>query len=312
MKNCIEKCKSPFVSVVIPASNCGEMLKKCLRSLSNQDYRGDRYEIIVVANGTDKREFEYLKEEKQYRIIYLEKEMEGSYAARNKGISFARGEIIGFTDGDCVADKCWIKNAAEYFERGEIGMLGGRIEFLFKGKNRLNQFELYDTTFGFKQEKNVKKRKISVCANLFVRKNIFNETGLFNAKLLSGGDIEFCKRAVKSGYEIIYAEDVLIRHPARSSRIMLQEKAKRVMNGLYMFDKRFFLVKMTLSPFIRATKVLTDRRLGFFQKVSVFFVVCIVFAAQFSEGVALIFCDRKRRFIGSESPRKANNTGEEI
>jgi hypothetical protein len=81
-------------------------------------------------------------------------------------------------------------------------------------------------------------------ANLFVRREVFDAIGLFDARLLSGGDAELGRRATAAGFPIQFAEDVVVRHPCRSRAKALLAKAHRVGLGfgqtarLYGFDAR--------------------------------------------------------------------------
>lgn len=90
----------PFVSVVIPVFNDAERLEMCLRALEDQTYPADRYEVILVDNGSDASMEGLAAGFAGTRVAYEDRP--GSYAARNKGVSLARGEVVAFTDSDCV------------------------------------------------------------------------------------------------------------------------------------------------------------------------------------------------------------------
>ena len=90
------KSSFPKVSVIIPVFNDKQRLEKCLEALENQTYPKDCYQIVVVDNASTVDLKSTVMQFQQARLYYEEKP--GSYAARNKGLSVATGEIIAFTD----------------------------------------------------------------------------------------------------------------------------------------------------------------------------------------------------------------------
>jgi hypothetical protein len=88
-----------------------------------------------------------------------------------------------------------------------------------------------------------------VTANLFTFKNIFEKVGLFNSELISGGDIEWCRRVHSSGYCLKYADNVIVDHPARHNFSQIYEKVMRVTQGRcdmakieFSFRKRLLMI----------------------------------------------------------------------
>jgi len=89
------------VSVIVPVYNVEKYLDKCLNTLCHQTLK--EIEIIVVNDGSPDNSEEIIKKyEKKYpkKIVYLKKENGGVSSARNYGIDAAKGEYIGFVDGD--------------------------------------------------------------------------------------------------------------------------------------------------------------------------------------------------------------------
>ncbi|WP_197030597.1 hypothetical protein [Halomonas sp. BC04] len=87
--------------------------------------------------------------------------------------------------------------------------------------------ECYEKAFAFRQEDNAKKG-VSVTANMAAQAKIFNDVGLFDCTLYSGGDMEWSYRAQKCGYPISYLPTAVVYHPARHNIVQLLKKAKRV------------------------------------------------------------------------------------
>ena len=95
--------RTPFVSVIVPVLNSEKTIERCITSLLDQDYPMDKYEIIFVDNGSTDHTLKILNNFNK-NIKILKEPIESSYRARNKGIMNTKGDIIAFTDSDCVAD----------------------------------------------------------------------------------------------------------------------------------------------------------------------------------------------------------------
>jgi hypothetical protein len=96
----------PSVSVVVPFYGADvSALTRCVKSLLNQDYSEDRVTITVVDNNETPR---LAASAFGPRCSILHEPGPGSYAARNRGIRESLGEIIAFTDSDCVPQRSWI------------------------------------------------------------------------------------------------------------------------------------------------------------------------------------------------------------
>src|SRR5262249_61530566 len=57
-----------------------------------------------------------------------ERRVQSSYAARNRGVAASHGELLAFTDADCVPDPGWVRALAAAFEDHRVGLAAGSIE----------------------------------------------------------------------------------------------------------------------------------------------------------------------------------------
>lgn len=119
----------PFVSVVIPTHQRADVLRRCLAALTAQDYPG-RLEIIVVDDGSTDETPQVVGEfVRRNGVRYLRQTNRGPAAARNHGIAAAGGEIIAFTDDDCLVPQDWVRRLVQgYRTHPEIAGVGGRLE----------------------------------------------------------------------------------------------------------------------------------------------------------------------------------------
>ncbi len=282
----------PIVSVIIPVYNDFRIVK-CLKALKNQTYPRERYEIIVVDNNSDKH---FLTNLRKYKIRLLSAK-EGTYAARNKGIKAAKGDILAFTDADCIPAKEWIEKGVDAIRNQAAGLVAGKIELFPKG-NRPTIAEMFEIITGFRQELYVKKWHFGATANVFTKKQVINKVGPFNDYLISGGDLEFGKRIFEAGYMQIYAPEVIVWHPARGSVLKILGKHRRVVRGINCIQKTKSIKKLLVDikddwpQLADFREILGDRRLKKFRlKASIFFILLLVRFARTSQRI--FFIDRK-------------------
>lgn len=241
----------PFVSTIIPVLNDPQRLQLCLQALENQTYPKHLYEVLVIDNGSDESIEPVVRQFKQAKMLL--EPSPGSYTARNKGILHAKGEILAFTDADCIPQSDWLeKGTAHLLSVPHCGLVGGSIRFSFKNPNCPNPAELYDLFFFLQQEYYLENEQFAATANVFTYKEVFEKVGLFNSRLKSGGDREWGKRVFAAGYTQSFAADATICHPARDSVQKLQKKVRRVAMATYHLNRDrpyfpFVLLKFILG-----------------------------------------------------------------
>lgn len=221
-----------FISVIIPVFNDRERLQLCLKALENQTYPQELYEVVVVDNASEENIAEVTSQFKQ--VVLTVETKRGSYAARNQGIKIAKGELLAFTDSDCIPTKNWLEKGVGYLLSASGGaVFAGRIDIFFKNPNKPKAAEVYDKICHLQQKKYVEEQNYGATANLFTYKKVFEKVGLFDPHLKSGGDANWGKRVFSYGYPIVYADDVKVLHPARDSVTQLARKAKRTIGGTF-------------------------------------------------------------------------------
>lgn len=223
-----------FVSVIIPVFNDATRLKLCLAALENQTYLKSLYEVIVVDNDSDpSQEIEVVVAEfGQAKATY--ESTPGSYAARNQGISLAKGEIIAFTDADCLPVSDWLeKGVKNLLQVDNCGLVAGKVEIFFKEPQQATPVELYESITAFPQKKLLEKHHYGATANLFTFRKVIEQVGCFNANLKSNGDVDWGRRVFAQGYQQVYAEEVCVYHPARQSFEQLYKRTIRLAGGSY-------------------------------------------------------------------------------
>ena len=123
--------RTPRVSVVVCAYNAERTMDACLESLRTLNYPD--YEVIVVNDGSKDRTLEISERHKAVydadpagpRMLIISQENKGLSIARNVGAQAASGEIVAYTDSDCVPDPDWLAFLVYKFVRSGFVAVGG-------------------------------------------------------------------------------------------------------------------------------------------------------------------------------------------
>lgn len=269
----------PFVSVIIPVFNDTNRLALCLKALEDQAYPKDLYEVIVIDNASDES-IEHVVKNFSHAYHAFEN-YPTSYAARNKGISLARGTIIAFTDSDCMPHMTWIENGVNLFLKNpNCGFICGKIELTFKNPLNLTSVELYEKTTYLNQEEYVKHRFGST-ANLITSRQVIDKIGIFNSTLASGGDLEWGRRVSSYGYKLVYGDAVCVYHPARHSFTQLYRRMTRISGGHYELGniksytfRKFF--KNLIAPIQSIPRTFLNNEYSHKQKINYIFLTFFI------------------------------------
>lgn len=204
-----------FFSIIIPTYNRPERLKKCLNSIASLDYPCDKFEVIVVDDGSEKALDDVTSGfQNQFSLTLLRQKNAGPASARNNGASQAKGKFLAFTDDDCTLAPDFLKNLELKFSSAPDSMTGGRtINALPKNIYSTASQTLIDYLY---QYYNNSERQLSFFAsnNFALPANLFQKLGGFDTSfpLAAAEDREFCDRWLNSGYKMTYAPDVVVYH----------------------------------------------------------------------------------------------------
>lgn len=235
-----DAAEQPFVSVVIPVYEDPDGLAVTLRSLVAQTYPDDRHEVVVVDNGSADRTpavaRQFARANETVRTI-VEPES-GSYAARNAGIRAAEGTVLSFVDADMSVDPDWLAAVVDRLERTGAAFLACDVT-LEEAAGPESLAERYNRRTAFPIREYVEEWSFAPTCCLTVRREVFDEVGLFDAALVSSGDREFGNRVAAAGYDLAFAPDVSMTHPLRTSTRALVSKAVRIGRGSYQLRERY-------------------------------------------------------------------------
>ncbi|WP_049986261.1 glycosyltransferase [Halobellus rufus] len=216
-----------MISILVPVYNDPEGVQITIESLLNQTV--DRqYQVFVVDNNSTDRTLEVVQSHDDKINLLVEDEIQGSYAARNKGIKNIESGVIAFLDADETIDENWLEKAIAAMNEQDVDYLGCNVELTLPEDTLVGR---YNARTGFPVKQYLEEEHYAPTCALLIRRDVFEDVGPFDARLISGGDIEFGQRVHEAGYEQGYAEDAVVYHPARTRFKPLAKKNFRVGRG---------------------------------------------------------------------------------
>jgi glycosyltransferase involved in cell wall biosynthesis len=205
----------PFVSIVVPVLNGEQTIRECLVSLLRADYPPERQEILVIDNGSTDRTAEIVK---SFPVRYLRGEQRlGAPAARNRGIEASRGEILAFTDADCVVSRGWLRELVQTFDEEGVGGVAGEVY----AYPPMTPAERYAARVRHLSPQRYLSRPLlpfAVFANLAFRREVFDKVGVLDDSLIQGDSTDFCTRFLRgTGLKLKYAPNAVVFHRHRAT-----------------------------------------------------------------------------------------------
>lgn len=217
------------VSVIIPTYKSWDLLAKCLDAISVQTF-SEPFEVLVVNNDSDNNIPQHFN--KYDNVTFLHELKPGSYVARNTAIRFSKGEILAFTDADCIPQPNWLENGVSLLENTpNVGIIAGNVKLFYKNDKKLTPAEMYDKYTAFRIKEYVYFGNC-VTANWFSYKKVIVDFGGFDSKLKSGGDTKL-SQMISKHKKLVYGENVIVYHPARSTTQEIVTKYRRIIGGRY-------------------------------------------------------------------------------
>ena len=215
----------PKYSIIIPTYNRAKTLILTLDSVSNQTLPSEQYEILVINDGStdDTKEvvFNLQKKYSHNTIRYFYEKNAGPAKARNLGIKESQGDIIFFTDDDCIVPRNWMETLLDGYRRHpEVVGVGGGYKSLDRSFTGTGYFQRYAEEYtGFiDKQKNDYLSEIENKTNMFgyssagntanmsYKKRILEEIGGFDENLYFAGavDLELKRNIVGQRHYILY------------------------------------------------------------------------------------------------------------
>lgn len=196
-------------SVIVPSYNSRSTIVQCLRGLTCQKTEIP-YEILVVDSSSDGTGELIASNFPTVKLIRIpQRAFPGQ--ARNVGIEAARGEILAFTDADCIPEPLWLDKMIREHQAGSYGGVGGAV---------LNSLPFNPVAWSgylleFSERLPIFPRRlvdILPTCNVSFERTVFERHGLFPTDLEASEDRTFSWRLVCSGQQLLFDPDIRVRH----------------------------------------------------------------------------------------------------
>jgi len=205
--------QNPFFSIVIPTYNRPKQLAKCLKSLSHLDYPRDRFEVIVVDDGSPIIPEGVVADFRgQLNMTLLTQARTGPAGARNTGVNIAKGDFLAFIDDDCEPATDWLRNLSGLFLLASDRAIGGRtLNGLPNNLYSVTSQMIIDVVYAhFNPDPN--QASFFASNNLTIAADLFRDIGGFDATFTTSEDRDFCDRWLQHSFKMIYAPEVVLYH----------------------------------------------------------------------------------------------------
>ncbi|MCD6472974.1 glycosyltransferase family 2 protein [Candidatus Aerophobetes bacterium] len=228
------------VSIIIPTYNRKEILREALEFLFEQNYPQDKYEIIVVDDGsTDETEKMVNSLSSPCRLIYLYQNRKGPHIARNLGIKNAQGKIVIFVDSDIFTPPNFIQEHMRFHKRFKDVVVSGPTVRTNKLKNVFSD---------------IKRRKFReslawsgpslITSNLSVKREFLLKVGGFDEDFVGMGwhDWELGLRLKKLGLKVKRNVEAIVYHYKRKRKLsdipfLCEKRRERGINAVLYYKK---------------------------------------------------------------------------
>jgi glycosyltransferase involved in cell wall biosynthesis len=204
----------PLFSIVIPTYRRPEPLARCLEAVAGLDYPQDRFEVVVVddGSGTDLDGIAAPWRDR-LQLTTLSNVHAGPSAARNFGAAHARGEYLVFLDDDCLPPRDWLWTFEARVRQYPDAMIGGRLVNVLENSFAVAT-DLLVTHIFRRWNADPEHAQFLVSANLAFKAEHFREMGGFSEAFAVPGaeDRAICAWWIARGGQIVFAPEVVVHH----------------------------------------------------------------------------------------------------
>ncbi|MBS1955930.1 MAG: glycosyltransferase [Cyanobacteria bacterium SZAS-4] len=231
--------RHPAVSIVIPTYLRPMQLRNCLTAISTLNYDKSNFEVIVVDDGGDQDLKPLIQTFSDINISLVKQHNQGPATARNVGVSCAQGEIVAFTDDDCLPGENWLEALVKALESNHQRVVGGKIENKLS-ENLCSQASQSITEYLYDfYALNHTEMRFFTTNNLACFVDGFKESGGFCTQFFSNAseDRDFCNRWLLAKKELCYAPEAIVEHAHELSLHSFWRQHLNYGHGAYTFHR---------------------------------------------------------------------------
>lgn len=202
-------------SVIVPTYDRPDALGCCLTALASQDYPRERFEVIVVDDGSEVSPRPQVEEASAgLTIRILEQANAGPARARNRGARQARGKYLAFTDDDCRPTPSWLRELGAALARAPGAIAGGRIVNALPENPYSSASQMIADVVYAHYNNDPDHARFFSSNNFAIAAADYRSLGGFDERftILACEDRELCDRWRASGGRMVYAHDAVVEH----------------------------------------------------------------------------------------------------
>ncbi len=211
-----------MISVIVPAYNAARTLAACLEALEQQTMPREQYEIILVDDGSTDDTARIAGRYAGVKVLKLARNR-GAAAARNAGIAAAQGELLLFTDADCIPCAEWVAEMVKPFAEQDIA--GGKGVYRTKQRALVARFVQleYESRYARMQARRYIDFVDTYAAAY--RREVLMRVGGFDPRIRFVEDQELSFRVARAGYRMVFIPTAAAYHlhPETLQRYLLRK-----------------------------------------------------------------------------------------
>ena len=199
---------TPRVSVIVPVYNGERTIEECVESILGLSFPRSDVELLLIDNASSDNTATILNRYRD-RAIILHERKRGPAAARNRGLKNATGDIVVFTDADCVVHRDWLSQIIAPLRDPVVGIVGGTI-LSMKPCNAVEEFgeRIHDHRMAIE----CYSPPYAITMSWASRRSVLEKTGPFDEDLLRCEDCDLAYRVVDAGYRIVHEPAAVVYH----------------------------------------------------------------------------------------------------
>lgn len=209
---------TPRVTVVIPAHDRPRALASCLQALADQTLDPERFEVVVVDDGSPAPlQPATAALAGRLRLTLERQENKGPAAARNRGAALARSPILAFTDDDCQPEPEWLATLVRAVEATPDALIGGRTVNRLVSNPYATASQLLIDYLYEDHLRGTDPTPFFTSNNLALSREVFDALDGFDESFprAAAEERDFCDRARHRGFGLRYEPEARVRHAHR-------------------------------------------------------------------------------------------------
>ena len=259
--------ENPFVSIIIPTCNRPFLLKHCIERVLAQPY--PHKEVIVVDSSSNDASEAIVAQYPEVISVRIRGQRNNRPQAKNKGMTYASGDIICFIDDDSMVCSTWLNTVVEIHRDDTIGAAGGRVVRApepyrdeLSGPPRMTV-----TGWGhviWEGAELVSTERVDVdhliSCNVSFRRDALEKVGGFDPNYTITSlreETDICIRVKKAGWRIVFEPSMQVVHySARSRGFFMKKPSVQYSSGR---NSMYFAIKQCgLKPRVLAGQLIVD------------------------------------------------------